>query len=202
VLLWASWEGIEAQVAATADRVVPGVIAAALAAAGVAIGAGGWWKGAVVPVTLAAALAGTLLADALAGRRGRGTVPAAMAALSGAATVALYGSAVTGLCFGRLRFESAVLLLAAPLLASLPAAVAWVLPESPAERLLRSTRYRVALAAVPLLAVLGVARGDAEAFRGRLSRPARQVAAAGAENVRQCQPSDAPIAGRASPRAS
>ncbi len=199
LFLWAAWEGVEAQVAATADRLVPAVIAAALLTAGAAIGAGGWWKGATVAVTLAAGLAGTLVADLVSGEGRRRRTAAGLAAVTGIGIVALFGCVVAGTFFGRLRAGAAVLVVAAPLLAALPAGIAWFLPESAGERLLRSITYRLALAAVPLVAVLAAARADLEALRGGLERPVGQAAASGAVNARQCHPSDAVAVVGASP---
>ncbi len=177
--LWAAWEGIEGQVAATGDRVVVGVTAAALVTAGVAIGAGGWMRGAVVPVPLAAALVGALVGGFAGGAAG-------IAALAGSGFVALFGTAVVGCCFGRLSVASAILLLVAPLAAGIPAGIAWFLPVSGPERVLQSARYRVALAAVPLVAVLLVAKADTDALLRQLSAAGGPAAI---RNVRQDQPS-------------
>ena len=57
LFLWASWQGIGGQVESSGDRVPIAVAVAALLTAGIAIGAAGWVKGAVVSLVMAAALA-------------------------------------------------------------------------------------------------------------------------------------------------
>lgn len=194
LFLWAAWEGIEGQVAACGDRVVPAVTVAALVAAGAAIAAGGWFKGGVVAVLLGAALAGTLLAA----RPRPGGASAGTAALAGAGLVALFGMTVAGCCFGRLSLASAIFLLLAPLAASVPAGIARCLPASPPQAVLASARYRGALAAVPLLAVLLAAKADGDRLLRSLA--ARQ-AGPGSTSVRQLQPSSTPAEDSTSPAA-
>lgn len=163
LFLFAAWQGIAGQVAATGDRLVAATTVAALLVAGIAIGAGGWVTGAMSTLPPAAALAGAMLAA----RSWRGR-----AAVSSLGIVSLFGTAVVGTCFGRLSFAAAVLVVVAPLLASVPDGIAWFLPESAGERVLRSRRYRLLLAAVPLLAVLVRAGADADALLRRLAEPA------------------------------
>lgn len=205
LFLWAAWEGIEGQVAATGDGIVPAVTAAALVAAGAAIVAGGWFKGGVVALLLGAALGGALASARLraAGFAAGGTAalaPAAggTAALAGAGLVALFGAAVAGCCFGRLPLLSAVFLLLAPLAASIPAGIAWFLPESGTQRLLASARYRWALALVPLVAVMAAAKADGDRLLSGMS--ARQ-SGPGSSSVRQLQPSSSPAEASTSPEA-
>ena len=95
---------------------------------------------------------------------------------------------VAGSCFGRLSLASAVLLVLAPLAASVPAGIAWFLPDSGPSRVLASGRYRWALAAVPLVAVLVAAKADGDRFLKGVAAP---QAGPGRSSDRQLQPSSA-----------
>lgn len=199
LFLWASWEGIGGHGEHVADRTTVAVIVAALVTAGIAIGAAGWIKGAVVPLVAAAALAGALVAGGQKDRRGR-TNPGGIAALWGVGFVTLFGMLVLGVCFGRLSLPSALLVAVAPLAASVPASLARILPDSGARRVLRSERYRVLLAAVPLAAVLVAARADYAALERRLlAPPFRQTRDLGNENTSAYHPSSEAAAGSGAP---
>jgi CRP-like cAMP-binding protein len=67
--------------------------------------------------------------------------------------VAQFGLVGVGRCFGRLGSAAALLILLAPLVAAIPVGACRFLPESDLERLLRSARYRLAVALVPLVCV-------------------------------------------------
>lgn len=201
LFLWASWEGIEGQVEASGDRLAVAVTVAALVTSGIAIGAGGWVKGAVVPLVVAAGVAGVLAAV------GRNAPDARrpdrrLAGLAGMAFVALFGMVVLGVCFGRLSPASALLVVVAPLAASVPDSVARLLPPAGAAEVLASARYRLLLASVPLAAVLVVARGDVATLSSRLSTPGSgQPAAPGNENSKANHPPSSTVDGSGAPRA-
>lgn len=196
LFLWASWEGIGGHGESAADRTTVAVIVASLVTAGIAIGAAGWIKGAVVPLLAAAALAGALAAVGRSGQQIAGSI----AGLWGVGFVALFGMLVLGVCFGRLSMPSALLVAVAPLAASVPASLARILPESGTRRVLRSERYRILLAAVPLAAVLVAARADHAALQQRLvAPPLRQACDRGNENTRAYHPSSEVAAGSSAP---
>ena len=123
---------------------------------------------------LAGALAGALLADGggrpTRGRSGCGEVSGTpgLPGLTAVGLVALFGLVVVGRCFGRLGSAAALLILLAPLLAVLPLGIGRLLPESAGQCLLRSARYRILLALVPLVIVVIVAKADFDTRLGRL----------------------------------
>lgn len=175
LFLWASWEGITGDVRASGDRVVALVTVGALVVAGLTIAMAGWLKGGLVALPLAGALAGALIAEWGGGpawrRSGPGEVgdtPAGLPGLTAAGLVALFGLVVVGRCFGRLGSAAALLILLAPLLAVLPLGIGRLLPESAGQCLLRSARYRILLALVPLVIVVIVAKADFDTRLGRL----------------------------------
>ena len=63
---------------------------------------------------------------------------------------------------------AALLILLAPLVAAIPVGACRFLPESDLERLLRSARYRLAVALVPLVIVAVAAKSDFDTRLGRL----------------------------------
>ncbi len=166
-VLWGAWEGTAGHVRATGDRLVAAVTAVALLAAGLAIMLAGWLKGGVVAIPLAAAFGGATLVAGGTGFARLGT-KAGLAGLSSAGIVALFGLVVIGRCFGRLGTASAALLLAAPLLVAIADGLARSLPDTVGARLVRSTRYRLLLAAVPLVIVLVAAKAEFDSTLGRL----------------------------------
>ena len=172
LFLWASWEGITGDVRASGDRVVALMTVGALVVAGLTIAMAGWLKGGLVALPLAGALAGALLAEWGGGptwRRGEvWSTPAGLPGLTAAGLVALFGLVVVGRCFGRLGSAAALLILLAPLLAVLPLGIGRMLPDSAGQRLLRSARYRILLALVPLVIVVIVAKADFDTRLGRL----------------------------------
>ena len=167
IVLWGAWEGTAGHVRATGDRLVAVVTVAALVVAGLAIAMAGWLKGGMVAIPLAAALAGAILAagGASLGRRGSAS---GLAGASAAGIVALFGLVVIGRCFGRLGTTSAALLLAAPLMVALADGFSRSGPDTSAARVVGSTRYRLLLAAVPLVVVLVAAKADFDTKLGRL----------------------------------
>ena len=174
LFLWASWEGITGDVRSSGDRVVAVVTVGALVVAGLSIAMAGWLKGGLVALPLAGALAGALLADWGGGptwrRSGCGEVwgTPGLPGLTAVGLVALFGLVVVGRCFGRLGSAAALLILLAPLLAVLPLGIGRMLPDSAGQRLLRSARYRILLALVPLVIVVIVAKADFDTRLGRL----------------------------------
>jgi len=176
LFLWASWEGITGEVRASDDRVVAVVTVLALVVAGLSIAMAGWLKGGLVGLPLAGALAGALAAEwggsraggGSLGRDGGGHAPSGLPGLTAAGLVALFGLVVVGRCFGRLGSAAALLVLLAPLLAVMPAAIGRGLPVSAAGRLLRSASYRILLAVVPLVIVLWWAKADFDTRLGHL----------------------------------
>jgi hypothetical protein len=167
IVLWGAWEGTAGHVRATGDRAVAVVTVAALVVAGLAIAMAGWLKGGMVAIPLAAALAGAILAAGDAGP-GRWGSPSGLAGASAAGIVALFGLVVVGRCFGRLETLSAALLLAAPLMVALAHGFSRSGADTSAARVVGSTRYRLLLAAVPLVAVLVAAKADFDTKLGRL----------------------------------
>ena len=186
LFLWASWEGISGEVRTSDDRVVAVVTGLALIVAGLSIAMAGWLKGGLVALPLAGALAGALAAERIAAR-GRpessdawpGQAPSGLPGLTAAGLVALFGLVVVGRCFGRLGSASALLVLLAPLLAVIPAAIGRAVPSSGAGRLMRSAPYRIIVAMVPLGIVLWGAKADFDTRMGRL------LGGAPAENTRR-----------------
>jgi hypothetical protein len=170
LVLFAAWEGTAGHVRATGDRLVATVSVAAIAAGGLAIILAGWLKGGMVALLLAASLGGALLVAWRGGRGERGDV-VGLAGLSSVGIVALFGLVVVGRCFGRLGTASAALLLAAPLLVALADGLSRSGRDTAAARLVRSTGYRVVLAAVPIVIVLVAAKADFDAKLGRLLVP-------------------------------
>ena len=175
LFLWASWEGITGEVRSSDDRVVAVVTVLALVVAGLSIAMAGWLKGGLVALPLAGALAGALAVE-WAGSRARGGspgrdgghAPSGLPGLTAAGIVALFGLVVVGRCFGRLGSAAALLILLVPLLTVVPAAIGRGLPVSAAGRLLQSASYRILLAVVPLVIVLGGAKADFDTRLGRL----------------------------------
>ena len=197
LFLWASWEGLSGEVRATDDRVVAVVTSLALVVAGLSIAMAGWLKGGFVALPLAGALVGSLLGAIVAARRatpGGGGIAfqppgrplSGLAGLTAAGLVSSFGMVVVGRCFGRLGSAPALLLLIAPLLAVVPAAIGRALTDAPGARLMRSATYRILLASVPLVIVLVGAKTDFDARMGRLlggtrPSPPRQADSAGPE---------------------
>jgi hypothetical protein len=168
LFFWASWEGITGEVRASRDRVAAAVTGLALIVAGLSIAMAGWLKGGLVALPLAGALAGALVADWRGTRDGDGHASSGLPGLTAAGVVALFGLVVVGRCFGRLGSPAALLVLLAPLLAVIPAAIGRGLPASRASRLMGSAPYRFLLAVVPLAIVLWGAKADFDTRMGRL----------------------------------
>ena len=174
LVLWAAWEGIASHVRGTGDRLVAAITVAAITSAGLAIMMAGWVRGGAVALTLAAALGGAVLV-AHRSAPGRGGSQAGLVGLSAAGIVALFGLLVIGRFFGRLGSAPAALLLMAPLVAAIAAGLSRFAPDNPAAIVARSTRYRLLLAAVPLVAVLIAAKADFDTTMGRLMERAAAV---------------------------